>query len=184
MEAKFVYESLSQFALKYKNAAEKYKPNKIKTLLIGEAPPPPTEKNPNPNYFYITPSKFTGHNASLPGRVFTHYFGSYAKGKEDYANKLEKLRDNGIFMIDIVEEPITVKKSKLEPEIPESVEIIKNSLPKLKERIKELGVSEENVIFLIPSHRSYRKDARRMFPNSKFPKGWKEFSEINKINTH
>lgn len=177
MRAKFIFESLSDYAVKYKDAVKKYKPAKIKTLLIGEAPPPPTEKNPNPNYFYIVPKNRQGHAESLPGRVFKHYFGDYAQSTEDYENKLDKLRDMGIFLIDIVEEPITVKAGRGVPENPESIQIIKEALPRLKKRIHELGISEKDVIFLIPKGRSYERYAKKLFTDSKFY-GWREFSEL------
>ena len=63
-----------QMPIDYISEAEKYRPDTIKTLLVGEAPPPNGQ-----TYFYLPRElKNSGtirNDRSLPATIFCHYFG-------------------------------------------------------------------------------------------------------------
>ena len=92
--------------IEYFNQSEKFRPIKINTLLVGEAPPPNGK-----SYFYVPKTGL--REESLPATIFNHYFGEIPKTKERYKVLLEKLRDDlGIFLIDIYEKPIRIREAK------------------------------------------------------------------------
>lgn len=142
----------------YLAEAEKYRPSKIETLLIGEAPPPNGE-----TYFYVPvdlSNRGTIRNdRSLPATIFCHYFGRRPEGKTEYQNYLQRLRDMGVFLADIYDQPIKVRGS------PEAEKRIIEAIPTLEERLRLRGIEMQNqrTIFLL-ARNSYEKHIRREYP--------------------
>jgi hypothetical protein len=91
--------------MNYEINASIYKPTKIKTLLIGEAPPPNGK-----TYFYKVPDNYFASNqieddSSLPATIFNHYFGQRPKDSAEYDKYLVSLKENGIFLINMYKRP-------------------------------------------------------------------------------
>jgi len=144
----------------YKELSERYRPNKIKTLLVAEAPP-----QNGKTYFYLPVDKISP--GSLPGTVFIHYFGILPQGKDEYVYILNKLRRRGIWMIDITNIPEKVwidRKKWIKDD--DAIQRIANQLPNLKQRILEMDVNEKDVIFLL-ARNDYASKVNLLFPNSK-----------------
>ena len=153
--------------INYSKLANNYRPDKIKTLLVGEAPP-----QSGKSYFYLPVDKV--HPGSLPGTVFIHYFGILPQSKKEYAYFLDELKRRGIWMIDItnVPENVWLNKRKWEKN-EEAIQRIANQLPKLKQRISDLGVNEKDVIILL-ARNDYASKVRALFPNS-VKTSWSKF---------
>jgi hypothetical protein len=92
----------------YLRESDKYRPKTIKTLLVGEAPP-----FSGKTYFYapcMLPNAIPVENdRSLPATIFNHYFQERPRTTGQYINFLLKLKEKGIFLIDICTEPIKVR---------------------------------------------------------------------------
>ena len=155
-------------AIDYLTEAERYRPPVIATLLIGEAPPPS-----GTNYFYV-PSKMAltkpiEQDSTLPATIFNHYFGVRPQSDEEYVVFLRTLRDNGVFLVDICDEPVRVRQS------PEGIERIRSEIPKLASKLAEMGitVADDQMVFLL-ARKDYQADIRRAFSSAK-RFSWKEF---------
>lgn len=145
--------------INYSKTSSLYKPKKIRTLLIGEAPPPSGEK-----YFYKIPKKYVvskiiADDTSLPATIFNHFFGRRPNNSEEYGEFLESLKENGIFLIDLINLPLKIRDKKEKGGI--NKELVDNvfsdtNLVDLKNRINELSDSETEIIFLLA--RKYKKD--------------------------
>lgn len=145
----------------YQKEAEKYQPKKIKTLLVGEAPPAGGN-----NYFYV-PRDMNGNkpakkDANLPITIFHHYFRRKRPiKKSEYIRLLKKLQRKGIFLIDIIDEPIRVRGNPL------GIARVRREIRKLKDKMKrrKISVKEKNIIFLA-ARGNYISAIRREFPYS------------------
>ena len=153
----------------YLKESENYRPNVIKQLLIGEAPPP--SKNA---YFYIPPKRckiglLIEKDRSLPATIFYHYFQQRPKTTDDYHALLQRLREKGVFLLDICDEPIKVRHC------PDGVQRIIDEISNLRKKMAARGitVADRDVVFLLP-RMSYLKYLKRAFPESKYVR-WKEF---------
>lgn len=93
----------------YFKESEKYKPANIKILLIGESPPPSGK-----SYFYVPRAmsnrRSISSDRSLPATIFYHYFMKRPETKEEYIQLLLKLKEVGVFLIDIYDEPIRIRE--------------------------------------------------------------------------
>lgn len=147
----------------YIPASELYRPKEIKILLIGEAPPPSGKA-----YFYVpainsrtlkTPIR---QDRSLPSTIFYHYFQTRPSTTEEYVDLLKKLKEMGIWLIDVYEYPIKVRHDEA------NLEIIKEHIPKLRAKMRErnIFIDEKNMIFLL-ARNSYKSLIRQYYPNSK-----------------
>jgi len=145
--------------INYSDLANKYKPDIIDTLLVGEAPP-----QSGKSYFYLPVNQVNA--GSLPGTVFIHYFGILPQSKKEYIYFLEQLRRRRIWVIDIIDEPVEVwiNRSKWIKN-PAGINKISNNLPSLKKRIAELNINERDVTFLL-ARNDYASKVRTLFPNS------------------
>jgi hypothetical protein len=140
--------------------SEVYRPAVIKTLLVGEAPPPNGK-----SYFYLpavlrkAPS--IRHNRSLPATIFYNYFQKLPESKEEYAALLLQLKELGVFLVDIFDMPIKVRGSV------EGMRQIVEAIPMLRGKLKrrKIEVADENIVFLL-ARKSYRATIRREFPKS------------------
>ncbi len=129
----------------YKEAREKYKPEKIKILFIGESPP----RNKQ-SYFYFEDSK---GSAPLFKAIIKAVFNEdyIKKNDKDYRKKkmlLEKFKENGFFLIDACDTPINQYPSK------KRKGIIKKNLPNLVKLIKNLELGRDTKIILIQPKRT------------------------------
>jgi hypothetical protein len=138
-------------------AAAKYKPGAVKLLLIAEAPPCTTDR-----YFYFEDVQ---QHDSLFRYVCRGIFGVIPP-RDRKADYLAELRDSGVFLIDLSEEPIPDgAKTRIAPQQvdkliarcrdlnPQSIILIKSNVYDLS--YKPLKSAKFNVI-----------DARMPFPAS------------------
>lgn len=79
---------------KYAEMAEKYKPEKVKTLFIAESPPDPDSKGDKFPYFY-NPDTQEGRGLWFEMK---EALGISSEGKEDFLNKF---KERGYFLVDI-----------------------------------------------------------------------------------
>lgn len=158
----------------YERERNKYRPESIKTLLIGEAPPPGKK-----TYFYVPKMLSLGKSieddTSLPSTIFNHYFHKRPETIEEYEQYLIKLKQNGIFLIDILDEPIPIRDNK------ENENYLVTKIPELREKIKTMRIdlAERDWIFLL-ARNSYKTYLNREFPIAKKIR-WKDF-RLNTIN--
>jgi len=152
----------------YQNEAEKYRPDLIQTLLVGEAPP-----SRGDTYFYVPKllsSKLSiEDDASLPATIFHHYFQNRPASIGEYELDLRRLKDMGIFIVDIYDEPIEVRRQR------ENMKLIIYEIPKLREKLaaRDIIIQDENMIFLM-ARKGYESTISQVFPTArKFY--WKEF---------
>ena len=159
-------------AIDYLRESEKYRPETIKTLLVGEAPPPSEG-----SYFYV-PRAMSNNlpiriDRSLPATIFFHYFQTRPVTKDEYIDLLLKLQQKGVFLIDIFDEPLRIRgKNGI---IKENLDRIIDQIPKLRNKItsRNISIKDRDTIFLLPrSH--YLKHLEREFPNATYVK-WIDF---------
>lgn len=86
--------------INYFQESEKYRPDIIKNLLVGEAPP-----SSGKTYFYV-PKALSDDipirdHRTLPATIFYHYFQTRPISKNEYTDLLLLLKKKGIFLIDI-----------------------------------------------------------------------------------
>src|SRR3974377_1408350 len=135
--------------INYFEESENYKPEKVRVLLIGEAPPPSGK-----TYFYI-PREMTNNlpiekDTSLPATIFHHYFKKRPKTEDEYKALLMELKKLGIFLIDICDEPLRIRdnngihRGNLDRLIME--------IANLRNKIELRGISieDKDIIFLLP----------------------------------
>lgn len=159
----------------YNKVSKRFKPKEIKTLLIGESPPPNGK-----TYFYI-PKKMSQkikveNFRSLPATIFYHYFHQIPSTEQNYEKLLWKLHSMGIFLIDICDKPLKITDRKLPKSINyDNLNILISNIPKLKEKIKKRvgDINDKNIIFLLP-RLHYVDDLNQYFPNSP-QKRWIDF---------
>lgn len=159
--------------MNYTSLSREFRPDKIRILLIGEAPPPNGK-----TYFYLIPKNYKpkgriDKDQSLPATIFNHYFGKRPDDSLEYEAFLHKLRENEIFLIDMIEEPIRIRdKNGI---IKENIDILLSdkNIEALKNRIKSHGHEETKVIFLL-ARRNYKKRLKMLFEDSEFIT-WKDF---------
>jgi hypothetical protein len=154
--------------INYHIEAEKYRPSVIKTLLVGEAPPPSCKA-----YFYLprlmTETTPIERDASLPATIFHHYFRTRPNSIDAYTCLLRALKANGIFLIDICDDPIRVRGSK------DGLSRIVSEIPRLRSKLAHRGISvaDESIVFLL-ARRNYKRAIRDEFPNAKLIE-WRHF---------
>lgn len=158
-----------------------FKPSKIQILLIGEAPPPNSDK-----HFYVVPQKYKpskltiDRDSSLPSTIFNHYFKRLPTDELEYEVFLKCLMNKGIFLIDIINERLEIKKWRQPVNQTSVSKLISNeNLNDLKCRIKKLIQSDTKIIFLLPTGRPYVKKLREEFQDASFV-NWKCF----RLDTH
>ena len=144
--------------MNYIELAEAFRPEEIRILLIGEAPPPN-----GTSYFYlprVLPDAVSiRDDRSLPTTIFYHYFKERPTTIARYRELLLQLKAMGVFLVDIYGEPIQVRNH------PENQAVILNAIPTLKERLelRNIIVNEAQMIFLVPRG-GYKRTIRECFP--------------------
>ena len=144
--------------MNYIELAEAFRPEEIRTLLIGEAPPP------NGTAYFYLPRVLSDivsirDDRSLPTTIFYHYFKERPTTRARYRELLLQLKAMGVFLVDIYDEPIQVRNH------PENQAVILNAIPTLKERLelRNIIVNEAQMIFLVPRG-GYNRTIRECFP--------------------
>lgn len=144
----------------YKKESEKYRPKEIKILLVGEAPP-----SNKKTYFYIpkpmNPNRNIKNYISLPATIFNHYSIKIPLTEKKYITALKKLQKRRIFLIDIIDEPIRVRKN------PIGLYKVKREIKNLriKMKMRKIKIEDKNIIFLL-ARNDYRRDINNEFPNA------------------
>ena len=153
--------------INYFEASEKFRPKEVKTLLIGEAPPPSGK-----TYFYVprpmSSKRPIKDDRSLPATIFYHHFRKRPETVERYIELLNKLKDRGIFLMDIVDDPIKISDRNLTGGInQENLEYLVRQIPLLRNKIRSRGIDieDENIIFLL-ARKHYKKYLDEAFPKS------------------
>jgi len=142
----------------YTKERNKYKPELVKTLLIGEAPPPSGK-----TFFYvpkqISNNRTIENDTSLPSTIFNHYFDRRPETIEEYKEFLKMLTQQNIFLIDILDEPIKIRGNK------ENENYLISKIPDFREKVKSFGIEldEKYWIFLL-ARNSYKKYINKEFP--------------------
>jgi len=132
----------------YLTESERYRPAVVRTLLIGEAPPPPSARGEY-RYFYV-PMKLRNvsieADTSLPTTIFHHYFRTRPRSTEEYLSLLARLKQMGVFLVDICNEPIDPRNR------PEDRDRIRAEIPRLRTGLaaRHLSVPDTAMIFLLP----------------------------------
>lgn len=101
------------------DAAQKYKPEKVRLLLVAEAPPPVLDR-----YFFF---ETVATNDWLFRGVVEVFFG-HKPGRQDKREWLARLREHGIFLVDLKLDP--VDGSPLTAHVPELVARCQRLQPK------------------------------------------------------
>jgi len=166
-------------SINYFKQSEKYRPNKITVLLVGEAPPPSQK-----TYFYLPAEMNSNRNiknySSLPATIFYHYFQEIPSTEQEYENLLIKLENKGIFLIDILDRPLQIRDwhTGLNKK---NYKILLAEIPKLRGKIKSrnIEIDNKNIIFLL-ARNNYKKELKKEFPGSEFIR-WIDFRFIKKL---
>ena len=142
---------LTSKVMEYQNLSTEFKPKVIKFLLIGEAPPPNGKC-----YFYKVPEKYPTRKSSieddtsLPATIFNHYFGRRPNNPQEYEQFLKCLQEKGIFLIDIINEPIEIRKKDGSINEDNLIKLLsENNLNKLDCRIKSLTNADTKLFFCL-----------------------------------
>jgi hypothetical protein len=147
--------------INYFKESEKYRPENIKTLLIGEAPPPSGQV-----YFYVPKlmpiSIPIRVDRNLAATIFNHYFARRPNSIDEYVHFLNQLKEMGIFLIDICDDAIKVRGSE------KGLQRIISGIPNLRNKIVSRGIEiqDKDIIFLL-ARNIYKKQIRNEFPNSR-----------------
>jgi hypothetical protein len=151
--------------INYFQESEKYRPRRVRTLLIAEAPPPSRTK-----YFFL-PRAMSNKvplekDTSLPATIFHHYFKKRPRNVDEYIDFLKRLGGAGIFLMDIVDKPIRIRERGGINQ--NNLQYLISKIKTLRTRIKDRGISidDENIIFLLP-RQHYKKQLDEEFPRSK-----------------
>ena len=152
-------------SIDYFKESEKYKPQKVKTLLVGEAPPPSGN-----SYFYVPKPmsniKPIRQDRSLPATIFYHYFQTRPETEVEYVRLLQKLKDKEVFLIDISDEPLRIRERNGINQM--NLERLVAEIPKLRNKIRsrDIFIKDEKIIFLLPRPH-YKRYLVDEFPASK-----------------
>jgi hypothetical protein len=129
---------------KYEAAADKYKPAKIKYLLIAESPPYTLTKNEEIRYFYF--DKITDGDTLLRNTIESIFSEKYDNSKKGFW--LKKLKNEGFFLIDAVEYPIDQFKKDTKKRN-RHVRINFNNLIEKIEKLKEERFIDKNTKIIL-----------------------------------
>jgi len=158
--------------LDYLALSEMYRPAVIKTLLVGEAPP-----HNRTTYFYqptvLRRIPNIRNNSSLPATIFYHYFQELPNNVEEYVALLLRLKELGVFLVDLYDLPIRVRGDAA------GVQQIREAVPLFREKLKRrnIDVADENIVFLL-ARRNYRAILQDEFPESRLVQ-WIDFRMSN-----
>ena len=126
---------------KYKEARLKYKPDKIKFLLVAESPP----INPNSYFYFEDMTKNDGFYLEIMNALYCNERFEPNFLRENKRTFLNCFKRDGFYLIDACEKPIELshvsyKKKK-----------IQESLPDLKKRLSYLICPDTKIILIVAS---------------------------------
>ena len=129
----------------YEEVRRKYKPRHIKVLLIAESPPPPPDVQSSRQFYYTDRIRkddrlFTNTIRALYPETAGLPEPELQKQKESWLNMF---RDDGWYMIEALEESQTHEVTNKQRQ-----ELIRQSVPRLIERVKELATSDSKIILI------------------------------------
>ena len=159
----------------YAGLAKKYQPKHVKTLIIGETPPP------NGTSFFYLP-KMRSKEYRLPSVVFRHYFGKLPFSADEYKLMLDKLTKNNIFVMFICDTPLRISNRIFSKGYdPEELTKLISHIPHLREKISSRGIDipAEKIIFL-PARNYCDRHIRKFFPNSQII-SWEDFRTTHEL---
>lgn len=134
----------------YEKARNKYNPNKInkpiKVLFIAESPPSFRGESKR-SYFYFKDNP--GSDILFATLVKARYNNNYRKNEEDKEKLLNKLRDDGFFLMDAVEYPINRDNKWRRVSERDREKVIRNEIPNLLNRLKNMNIDTKTKIILI-----------------------------------
>ena len=98
---------------------------------------------------------------SLPATIFYHYFRERPATIERYITLLVRLKEMGVFLIDICSEPVKVRG------FPDGITHIINEIPKLRSNMLARGIhiADQDIVFLLARNK-YKKYIQREFPDA------------------
>jgi hypothetical protein len=145
----------------YQAERQKYRPDNVSTLLIAEAPPPS-----GLTFFYVPREldlSIPIHlDRTLPATIFNHYFKRRPSDVGEYMIFLTELQNTGVFLIDIIDEPLRIRGN------PTNEEHLISRIPFLRPKIKEMEIDlEENRWIFLLARNSYNRHIAEHFPHSK-----------------
>jgi hypothetical protein len=129
----------------YESIRLKYKPSSVRFLLIAESPPPAPEIQSSRQFYYTDRIRKDDRLfVNTIRAIYPETLGvkelELEKSKEDW---LAKLRNDGIYMIEALQESQVHEVTKQERK-----ERIRQSLPELIERVKQLVTSDTKIILI------------------------------------
>jgi hypothetical protein len=125
---------------KYELAAKKYMPEQIRVLFIAESPPAfKTEEKRSYFYFENNP----GGDVLFATIVKAKYGKDYYKNAEDKKRLLNKLKKDGIFLMDAVSFPINRDENWAKRSNKEREKIIKKQIPNLLKELDKLKLRKK-----------------------------------------
>jgi hypothetical protein len=174
----------------YRNASNKYRPDAVKLLLVGEAPPP------SQKHYIYWPKQMSRaqleNDYSFPATVFGHFFDRKPVDINEYDQFLYELKKMTIWILDMYEEPIKVGDRNLpNNRIEANFQKVKGSIKSFRHRLESLKLGhlkDEQIIFL-PPRGGYNREIKSHFPNSKIVR-WADFRlrrggiQLTKIEDH
>ena len=113
----------------YKTAAQKYKPNRIKTLFIAESPPFKEEGDELRYFYFENVTKRDSLFRNIMQVLFPEEYEDFKKSK-DKVPLLNKFKENGFFLIDACDYPINqyvnrIRNNRIETDFPKLLQKIK-----------------------------------------------------------
>lgn len=129
----------------YKEYSKKYLPKEMKVLFIAESPPFP--KKGIKSYFYF--DEYLPKKDLLFQLIVKSIYDFDFKLENSKINFLNKLRDDGYYLIDIVDYPIDLDKDGNPVEDNVKNTIFENKKNSFLEKLKELKVTNDSKIILI-----------------------------------
>ena len=150
----------------YHELAAKYRPKYIKHLLVAEAPPP------SGVYFYKPMKLALGasleNDRSLPSTIFGHYFGDRPTNIDQYFEFLDRLKEMGVFLVDILDNPVKISDRAYKGWVnPTELQKVIDAIPKLKDHLNSRGIlfNETRTTFLLARNK-YTKQIRQSYPKT------------------
>lgn len=129
----------------YDKLRQKYKPARIKVLLIAESPPPSAETQSS-RHFYR--SEQVRRDDRLFSNTIKALYSEAAELKEAELEQhkeqwLQKFKDDGWFMIEALPESLKHEVTK-----PQRQELIRQNLPSLIEKVRGLAQPDTKIILI------------------------------------
>jgi hypothetical protein len=129
----------------YETTRQKYRPEHIKMLLIAESPPPKPQIQSSRQFYYTDRIRkddrlFTNTIRALYSEAADLTEPELEAKKEDW---LDRFKNDGWYMIEALEESQVHEVTKVQRQ-----ERIRESLPRLIERVRELASSDTKIILI------------------------------------